>query len=267
MTTDLTVTSEDFDSIAKYYTAPDARLNWNLVFTIPSWLRVWWENFGAGAELYLRAIRQQDRVIGIAPLQTRNGTASIIGSINVCDYQDFIVSAGWEKDFYKAMLHDLRQKGVHSLDLEPVRPDSTIATYLIPIARELKFRVNNRQTDISLDMDLPQNWNEYLRQLDGKQRHELRRKIRNLQDIGETGYRVIEDKLAISGAIDKFLKLFPESRNDKAQFMTTGMQNYFRSLTVGLADSGIVKFGALELGEKDSGYDHVFRLPQQCLFV
>ena len=250
MITDLTITQETFDSLKAYYADPDSTLNWNLVFTLPAWLKVWWQNFGAGAELYLRAVKQKDNIIGIAPLQIRNGTASIIGNVDVCDYQDFILAPGMEKAFFTTILDDLRQKGIRNLHLETIRADSTIVTHLMPLAQERQYEVDYHQSDVSWDIGLPPSWDEYLGLLDGKQRHELNRKMRNLQRIGEINYRVIEDKMAMPEAMNTFLKLFPEYRNDKAEFMTAEMQIFFRSLAEALAEAGVVKFGLLEAFNK-----------------
>jgi CelD/BcsL family acetyltransferase involved in cellulose biosynthesis len=74
--------------------------------------------------------------------------------------------------------------------------------------------------------------------------------MRNLHDFGETEYRSIDNRNAIPVATDDFLKLFPESRQDKAEFMTAEMRTFFQSLSISLADSGIIKFGVLEAGDK-----------------
>lgn len=189
-------------------------------------------------------------VTGIAPLQVKNGIASIIGSINVCDYQDFILVPGNENNFFNAILDDLLKQGIRGLRLEIIRPDSTIIRHLVPLARERHFKVVTQKADVSFEIDIPSTWEEYLNHLEGKQRHELRRKMRNLQDIGETKYRTIEDKSAIPNAMENFLKLFPEARNDKARFMTGEMETFFRNLTAALADTGFIKFGLLESGDK-----------------
>ena len=215
MITDLTITQEDFTNLSAFHSAPNSKLNWNLVFTLPVWLKVWWQNFGSGAELYIRSVNYQGEIIGISPLQIRDGTASIIGSVNVCDYQDFIVVPGRENDFFKAILDDLVQKGIHDIHLETIRPDSTIVTHLMPLAQARGYKIEYRQVDVSADMDLPSSWETYLGILDGKQRHELRRKMRNLQESNETNYYTIEDKNAIPEAAEQFLRLFPESRATK----------------------------------------------------
>ena len=94
MDNNLTITSHSLDDLEVIYQQKDTNLIWNLVFTIPAWLKVWWKSFGAGAELFIRSVRQDGQIIGIAPLQIRGGTASIIGNVDVCDYQDFVLFPG-----------------------------------------------------------------------------------------------------------------------------------------------------------------------------
>ena len=92
------------------------------------------------------------RTIGLAPLQVRDQTASIVGSVNVCDYQDFVVIPGEEKDFFNAVLDDLRQKGVQKL-VETMR-QTTIVRHLMPLAQERQYSIDYHQSDASSDMDL-----------------------------------------------------------------------------------------------------------------
>jgi CelD/BcsL family acetyltransferase involved in cellulose biosynthesis len=248
--TDLIITTESFESLAYYRSNPHSGLVWDLVFTLPAWLKVWWQSFGPGAELYIRSIKQNDNLLGIAPLQIRGDTASIIGSVNVCDYQDFITVPGKEKEFYNAVLDDLLKKRIKTLHLETIRPDSSIVNYLMPAAKERQYAVDYQQVDVSLDMPLPDNWEAYLATLDGKQRHEIRRKMRNLQASGETNYRVVQDKNEEPQATDTFMHLFPDYRKDKADFMTTDMQSYFRTLAGSLAEAGVLRYGVLEFGKQ-----------------
>jgi CelD/BcsL family acetyltransferase involved in cellulose biosynthesis len=246
LTNDLLISQEDFDSCTRYYKDSELNLNWNLVFTLPVWLKVWWQNFGPGSELYLRSVKQDGRIIGIAPLQIKGDTVSIIGSVNICDYQDFIVLPGYEKAFFGAILKDLKNKGIRSLHLETIRPDSTIVSHLIPLSLESGYKVDCHQTDVSSDIELPSSWDGYLKTLDSKQRHEIKRKIRNLNDIGQTVYRSVTDKDLIPDTVDAFLELFPESRRDKSEFLTPEMKTFFRSLAVSLSEDRIVNFGILD---------------------
>ncbi len=86
------LTVESFDSLASYWTAPSHSLRWNSPFVLPLWLKVWWQEFGAEAELYLSSVRQGEKVIGVAPLLVREGKASLIGSADVCGLHRSIVA-------------------------------------------------------------------------------------------------------------------------------------------------------------------------------
>ena len=180
----------------------------------------------------------------------RNGKASIVGSPDVCDYLDFITSSGKETEFFSAILDDLRKRGINTLELEPLRPDSYTIRYLIPLLKNSNYEVSYNQSDVSLDIELPSTWEYYLSGLEGKQRHELKRKIRNLHKAGEVSYHVIEEAEDIPGFSNLFLKLFPDYRRDKAEFMTSEMQTFFRTVAEELSKIGVIKFGVLDLGHK-----------------
>ena len=95
-----TVTQESFESLTSCWSNSSIDLNWGSVFILPPWLKVWWQAFKPEAELYLSAVRQDADIIGIVPLMIKDKEASFIGSVNVCDYLDFVIAPGKEKDFF-----------------------------------------------------------------------------------------------------------------------------------------------------------------------
>ncbi|TET16633.1 MAG: GNAT family N-acetyltransferase [Dehalococcoidia bacterium] len=242
-----TITEESFASLNSYWTDSRHNLNWGSIFVFPGWLQVSWQVFGSGAELYLGVVRQREKIIGIAPLLVKEETASIIGSADVCDYLDFIVAPGMGRDFFSVLLDDLRQKGINHLDLRRLRPDSTVLTDLVAIAKERRYDIRYQLVDVSLELELPSTWDEYLAKLTGKQRREVRRKLRRLWEAGNVDYHIVEDSAAVHDAMDTFLKLFSESREDKATFMTAQMESFFRSLADTMAEAGLLRLGILEL--------------------
>ncbi len=242
-----TVTEESFTSLSSYWTGSGHNLSWGSIFVLPAWLRVWWQAFGSGAELYLRAVRQRETIIGIAPMSIKGKTASIIGSADVCDYADFIVAPGMERDFFAVLLDDLQQKGIARLDLGLLRPDSTVLTGLVPVARERKYDVSCNQADISMELNLPSTWDEYLASLVPKQRHEVKRKLRRLEGAGNVDYRCVQVGPDVKDFMDAFLKLFSMSWEEKASFMTARMESFFRSLAEAMAEIGLLRVGILEM--------------------
>ncbi len=222
-------------------------MKWGSVFVLPPWLEVWWREFQPGTELYLGAVGEQSDIIGIAPLRVKEGEASFIGSADVCDYLDFVVAPGRESDFFSVLLDDLKQKGIKYLDLRSLRADSTVVTNLAGVAQSRGYDVSCHPETVSVELDLPPTWDEYLGMLTGKQRHELRRKLRRLEEMGGIAYRVVEDKAAVHDVMDTFLKLFSESRQEKAAFMTDQIESFFRAMAETMAEAKFLKLGILEL--------------------
>jgi len=244
------ITRESLERLATLWEDHRDELNWQPLFVLPPWLKVWHQTFAPQAKLYIPVIRQEDRIIGIAPLLVRDRVASIIGSADVCDHADFIVAPGKESDFYNALLDDLNQKGVNRLDLWAIRPDSTAMTSLVDTARKSGLKVSCNQDDVSLEVDLPATWDEYLQMLNSKQRHEVKRKLRRLEEAGNINYRFVEESEAVPDFMDLFLKMFVESREDKATFLTDEMGAFFKSLTGEMAGAGLLRSGILELDDK-----------------
>jgi len=241
------VTSESFEGITSYWLESRNSAIWDCLFVLPPWIEVWWHDFGADAELYLGAFRQEGMIGGVAPLLLRGTEASFIGSADLCDYLDFVIVPGKEIDFFNHLLDDLRERGIRRLNLRPLRPDSRVLTHLVEIAKSRDYDVQRKKEDVSLELDLSSTWQGYLRSLTQKQRHEVNRKLRRLGEAGDVTYRVVEDNNALLDAMDLFLRLFRESREDKATFLTNRIESFFRSLVKATARAGLLRFGILEL--------------------
>jgi len=241
------ITQESFASLTSYWTNLRHNLRWGSIFILPGWLETWWQAFGGGAELCVRAVRQGQEVIGIAPLLIRNKTASIIGSANVCDYLDFVVAPGMERDFFGVLLDDLRREAISRLHLRSLKTDSTVLTHLVGIAQNQGCEVICREEGVSVELELPSTWDEYMAILTRKQRHEVRRKLRRLQEAGNVDYRCLRGGEEVGDLTDTFLKLFSLSRGEKANFMTARMESFFRLLAETMAKIGLLRFGLLRL--------------------
>ena len=241
------LTVESFDSLASCWANPSNRLKWSSIFVLPTWLKVWWQAFGSGAELYLRTLRQRNEIIGFAPLMMNKETAYFIGSADVCDYLDFVIARGMERDFFDVLLNDLKAKGIKYLDLRSLRPDSTVITDLVGTTQNQGYEVICQPEDISLEVDLSSTWEEYLATLDKKQRHEVRRKLRRLWETGNVEHHCLQLSQEVEDYMGTFLKLFSLSHDEKAHFMTAQMESFFRSLAKAMAEVGLLRFGVIEL--------------------
>jgi len=206
-------------------------------------------------------VREDSRIIGIAPLQKDGDKVFFVGSADVCDYLDFVIEPGREKDFFTVLLDELKKSGVKSLELYPVRPDSTVLTVLFDMAKERGYETSSQQEAVSLELDLPPTWEGYLDLLSKKQRHEVRRKLRRLNAEGDNNYTCVKPNADTDRYLDTFVRLFTLSKKeDKAQFMSEQMETYFRSLAQAMAKIGILRFGVMEVGKEPAamimGFDY-----------
>ncbi len=226
------------------------QLLWNCPFVLPSWMNVWWDHFGNGFEPLLCVVGDGETPIGIAPFKLKGDTASLMGSENVCDYGDLITLPGHEEAFFSALLGKLKAKGVSQLDLGLLRPDSVIVSGFAEFAKRQGCAVSIEAEDVSAEMDIPGDFDAYLQTLNTKQRHEVRRKIRRLEEAGAVSY-------SFDGGIDNFdaefgnfIGLFALAKDEKAGFMTPEMSSFFRDLAFAMAKAGLLRLGTLTFDSK-----------------
>ncbi|MBI2869053.1 MAG: GNAT family N-acetyltransferase [Chloroflexi bacterium] len=244
-----TITEESFESLTRIWRNP-GDLRWEPVFILPGWIEVWWRHFQPDARRYLLSVRSGEDIIGIAPLKLRDGTAFFSGCPDVCDYMDFIVMPGKESEFFTALLGHLAGAGIKELLLEHVRPESSVMLKLMDLARDRGNTVASEVSARSLEITLPPSWDGYLEMLSPKQRHELRRKLRRLREMGRAEYRAVKDPAGIDGLMDTFFQFFSGSRSDKAIFLTEQMKSFFRDMTRAMSRAGLLEVGVLELDSK-----------------
>ena len=215
---------------------------------LPRWLKVWWQAFAEDSKLYLFDVKENKNVIGIAPLMVKESKASFIGSADVCDYMDFIVAPGKALPLFTVILDKLQKDGIKELHLESLRQASTVMACLIDLAKDKGYQVTCTRENVSLDLELPSSWDDYLRTLSPKQRRETGRRFRRLEEEGDVNYRIVES--AQQEVLDIFFRLMRVSREDKAAFLTPQMESFFRALAQTMAEAGMLRFGVLEISAK-----------------
>ena len=270
------VTQGTLESVSSRWLDTKNALEWHCLFVLPPWLGAWWRAFGAGSRPYILEVRKGEDLIGIAPFRIKEATAWFIGDADVCDYLDFIIAPGRGPEFFRALIEELRQQGIRHLDLGPVRADSTVMTGLLPVVVELGCEASLDREDVSYELALPTSWEEYLGRLKGSERHEIRRKLRRLEEAAQIESRTVDDPQEVRHAMDTFLRLFGASRPDKAAFMTSRRVRFFRSLSEDMAEAGFLRLSFLDLNAKtaaavmcfhddstvylyNNGYDNRFR--------
>jgi CelD/BcsL family acetyltransferase involved in cellulose biosynthesis len=194
----------------------------------------------------------------------------------VCDHLDVMIAPLHASAFCRHLLDGLARDGVRRLVLSPVRQDSAVMTHLMPMAEAWGARVRCDHQAQLFAITLPDSWEAYLQGLSGKERHEVRRKFRRLDQAGRVALRCIGHGSELPAAMQAFLTLFRANRTDKANFMTDTMMAFFLRLAENLAAADLLKLYFLDLDSRpiaaalciddrstvylyNNGYDAAFR--------
>ncbi len=251
-------------------------LNWHCLFTLPPWLMSWWSAFGDADESHIVMMGHAGEGFGLVPLKMQDSTAELIGSPNVCDYLDIITVQERRRDVTRLLFEYLAKANVKRFLCNGIHKEAVVWTSVIPYARECGWKVSVEKEEVSFEIELPESWEAFLYGLDGKQRHEIRRKLRRLYEAGDVQFRMIAPSPRSDSELDRFIDLFKSSRTDKRAFMTPQMTVFFRSLVRFFSGHRILHFGELALSGRvvamvmcfdyrstrylyNSGYDPRFR--------
>jgi CelD/BcsL family acetyltransferase involved in cellulose biosynthesis len=221
----------------------------------------WWEHRGGGewtdAQLVLVTAREDERLIGIAPLFLADydgqSALMLVGSIEISDYLDLIVRMDDHARFVSGLLDFL-------LDMRAgeTRPDSWsgLDWYNLPDSSPtlaaLKAESDRRGWSHFEEMYRPTprialngSFDEYLSRVDKKQRHEIRRKMRRAEESGRGVRWFISDMNDAEAEIDAFLSLM-EHDEGKAEFLRDAMRGQMRAVIRAAHENGWLWLAFLE---------------------
>lgn len=245
-----TVSQVSLAEYADLWTKTRNSLSWKCPFVVPFWIQSVVDHLGIMGEPLIISIARKGHIVGIVPFSFRDGCAYFLGIPDVCDYQDMIVAPGHDETVGQPLVHFLSRQGIRRLDLRTLRPDAAMVRALH--SPEIKPRLNVQwmPEDVTFETPLPADWEGYLLQLRGKQRHEVRRKMRRLEVHGRYRFELVEDLAGLDGATARFFNLFQRNRTDKAEFMDDTMSGFFRRLMRGLARHRMLRLYFLYVEER-----------------
>jgi len=254
-----------FETLRAEWNALLGRSRFDTLFLTWEWQSTWWRYLGAPkGPLYLLAMREADRLVGILPLYLSESdgirSLTIVGCVEVSDYLDLIIEAGQEEMVYRALLSWLvgpEAPPWDTLELCNAPAASLAYTRLAKLARTQGYYVEVTQEDVCPVITLPQpgagedGWELYLCALDKKERHEIRRKLRRIEREAPTAtLRIIRGGAELTEAVESFIVLQRLSRPDKHAFMTEEMQTYFQAVAAVLAERGWLQLSFLDVEDR-----------------
>ena len=218
------------------------------VFLTWQWQTSWAAAFLGGRPLHLLRITDDAGMpTGLLPLYDETpGERRLVGGVDVSDYLDLIAPAGREEEVWQALLQH-RAGDAAAWDLHGIHAHSPTLEILPRISPASGLRVSVEREDRCPVLELPSSWEAYLERLSGKDRHELKRKIRKLErELPGTSVRSHASPEGWEEALAEFLRLHRLSKVGKARFMDERMEAFFREVTRSLAAAGWARLWFLD---------------------
>ncbi len=239
--------AEEFEDVFDDWEALLPSCSTNTVFVTPVLQKLWWDHFGKEWSLSLLSLRDNDRLIGLAPLASKDGVLSFLGGRDLFDYHDFLVPKGQEAPLFKALFDHLSAREWDSVELHTIPEGSPTLEMLRLRADRAGYSVLVEEEEKAPAMGLPASWDEYMSGLSKKHRHELRRKLRRLEAAGgydQVNYAKPDE---VRDAMEDFFRLHTASSPEKAKYMTAERRAFFVEMATELADRGMLVLSLLEL--------------------
>jgi CelD/BcsL family acetyltransferase involved in cellulose biosynthesis len=225
------------------------------------YLQSWWQTRGGGewpedSQLVIIAAFREDQLVGIAPLfQALNldGKPALmfLGAIEVSDFLDFIVRPEDLPEFSRGLLDFLSEdKSIPSwevLDLYNILEDSPSFNILNAEADRRGWDYKKTSLQRSPYIPLPADFESYLAGIDKKQRHEIRRKLRNIeQGPQETALYFTTDPHQLETDVETFINMMAQDPYKK-DFLTKEMRQHIHNTAKAAFDQGWFQLAFLTL--------------------
>jgi len=257
-----------FEALAQYQTDWKALLQKSAIhvpFLTFDYLQAWWQTRGGGewpenSQLILVAAFQEEQLVGIAPLfHTENnlGRAALmfVGAIEVSDFLDFIVQPADSQCFISGivdfLLTDTDIPEWECLDLSNILESSPTLEGLHAEAEQRNWAFQQTEIQPSPYIPLPSDFEAYLAGIDKKQRHEIRRKLRNIEQSGFKPQLVFtEDVGQLHTDVQAFIEMMAQDPG-KRDFLTKPMREHLHKTAQTAFENGWLQLSFLTLdGEK-----------------
>ncbi|MDH5505671.1 MAG: GNAT family N-acetyltransferase [Anaerolineae bacterium] len=255
--------TSDFETFATEWNTLLSTSASNVPFLKPEYLAAWWAHRGGGewqqGELHTVVAREEDGgIVGIAPLfltQNPDGEAALIfiGSIEISDYLDFIVQPKDVVRFTAGLFEYLATPifpAWKHLDLYNILDGSPTLEALKNTAQQHGWRYQQEQLQPAPQVLLTGSWEDYLASMKKKQRHELRRKMRNAANhVVPVKWYIVEDQTTLDTELDAFFELMVQEPLKK-EFLTPAMQSQMRAIAHSAFEHGWLQLAFLQVGDE-----------------
>ena len=225
------------------------------------WVRTWWDSFQGDRELHIVIVREDDRLVGIAPLMREN--AVIYGlpvrrlALVANDHTprtDFVVT-GDKNEVYRAIWNSLagEMDRWDVLQLTQLPRTSPTIRAISGLAAADQLPIGTWKSSDSPYLELAGTWESYWGSLSAKFRSNVRNRLTRLKQIGEPALEIVSDTPAIAAACQDVWRLEASGWKDKEGTSIASdpaVRKFYTLLAERAADCGWLQLLFLTVGGK-----------------
>jgi CelD/BcsL family acetyltransferase involved in cellulose biosynthesis len=221
------------------------------VFHTPQYLGIWYGEFGDKCrELSVIALRDDDgRLVGLAGLAVYPGGAvRFLGDPDVTDYLGPISLPQDRAPVAAAVVdHARRLSGKGPIELHALASDSGWPEAFVQAAKDAGISAGSSEQDACPRVSIEGGYEAYLGSINGKLRHEIRRKERRLRAAGDVAVRLASPE-TIDADLEVFFALTRQAEEEKSEFFQhRARAAFFSALGAAFLNHGFVRVVVLEL--------------------
>ncbi len=243
-----------FDNLKPDWNALVDRSQVRTPFQTNEFQHTWWTHFGTGDLCILLARSDSGKLEGIASLFVDpEGVLRWVGGEEIADYLDVIAPPEQMEPVRQAVFIWLTGPAAPLWQRAQLSntPDWTkTLEHWQALAQEKGWTAEIKELDVCPIVPLPSSFEEYLNQIDGKQRREIRRKRRRAEG-GENAvaWYSVSPEMDLDAETETFLQLMTASHPTKAQFLNSEMRAAFRAIFANMHAAGWLQLAFLTVGE------------------
>jgi CelD/BcsL family acetyltransferase involved in cellulose biosynthesis len=280
ITTGLINSESGFDALEKEWSDLAGKADVH-VFQSFEWQRLWWKHFGKKHQLHIITFRSNNDLVGIAPFYQEKTSLLFKFSywrlrfIGCCvpvseksgtfldysptDYLDIIAAPEYEDQIAGIFLLYLEKTGDHfnQVDFDEVSEDSFLMRKVVPAMADHGWSFKQIRMENCPRINLPETMDDYMLDLSGKTRYELRYSKRAVTEKGLFRVESVDAFEQVQPAFDEFVNLHQKIWNRlglPGAFATPHYKNFLDDVTQIFYDRGWLR---IKLAKKD----------EQCLAV
>jgi len=270
---------EQWDSMRTQWAQLLQKSSIHVPFLEFDYLKAWWLTHGGSewdpqkTQLNIITAKQDGQLIGIAPLfKSKNREEKpaliFIGSVEVSDYLDFIALPEKLPDFLGEMLtflENIDDPANKLIDLYNIPDYSNSLQVIEDLAQNKGWNFFKEKLQPAPFVNIPNEWETYLSNLDKKQRHEIRRKLRRLQEDTDSHWFIITDKTKIETETRSFMNMMALDPV-KETFLTPSMREHMLNTCRQAMDNNWLHLSFLEINNEKAAAYLCFQY-EKCLWV